>query len=279
MFKTAVKKIPWKPILLFFGFLVLSMFPLITQKPYPPQDTSDVILNLLMASDVPYAALAPIFHIATLLLAGLILWQPGKWGRLMVGYIGVNYLILIVTCGMGNTEKYGFVAMTGALVLYAILGITWLTVAFRNRLQATLREPTILEWGLCLLALLAFWGPYTVVQGAVQPDLNPLLLITSPDYGLMFCFTTPVFLMGLILCYPSVPLFAFRITAINAFIYALFNLSHWFYPERWWMGVLHLPLLLISLYALLYPRIYSTSKDRRVLNGARQPIIESPRGK
>jgi hypothetical protein len=77
--------------------------------------------------------------------------------------------------------------------------------------------------------------------------------------------------MGLILCYPSVPSFAFRITAINGFIYGLFNLSHWFNPDRVWMGALHLPLLLISLYAILYPWIYSSAKVGRAaaVSGAR----------
>lgn len=256
------KKRFWPYLLLFIGFLILSMLPSYAEKPYAPQDTADVILNLLMAADIPYAAFAPIFHIATLLLVGLILWRPGKWGRLLAGYIGVNYLIMIVTCTMGATGKYGFVVMTGSLVMCAILGITWLAASFRNTLQAVFRKPTILEWGLCLLALLAFWGPYSVVKGAVQPSFDLSRLLTSPDYGMMFCFTTPVFLMGLILCYPSVPSFAFRITAINGMIYALFNLSHWFYPERWWMGFLHLPLLLISLYALLYPRIGRPASSR-----------------
>jgi hypothetical protein len=263
MVKAAVRKIPWKSILLFFGFLILSMLPLYAQKPYPPQDTADVILSLLMVADIPYAAFAPFFHLATLLLAGLILWKPGKWGRLLAGYIGVNYLILIVTCAMGTTEKYGFVVMTGALVMYMILGLTWLAAAFRNPPVAAFRKPTLLEWGLLALALLAFWVPYSIVGGAVQPWFNPLLLITSPDYGMTFCLTTPVFLMALILCAPAVPRGALRITAINGFIYALFNLSHWFVPERWWMGFLHLPLLLISLYALLYPWVYSSPKIGR----------------
>ena len=253
MSTTTVKKIPWKPMLLFFGFFILSMLPLITQKPYPPQDTADVILSLLMVADIPYAAFAPFFHLATLLLAGLIVWKPGKWGRLLAGYIGVNYLILIATGAMGTTEKYGFVVMTGALVMYTILGLTWLAAAFRNNFRTAFRKPTILEWGLCLFALLAFWAPYTIVQGTVQPYFNPLLLLTSPDYGMTFCFTTPVFLMLLILCAPAVPRWPLRITAVNGFIYALFNLSHWFVPERWWMGFLHLPLLLISLYAMFYP--------------------------
>jgi hypothetical protein len=254
----------WSSILLFIGFLILSMIPLYTQKPYASRDISNVILNLLMVADAPYRAFAPVFHIATLVLIGLIIWRPEKWGRLMAGYIGVNYLTLIVTCAMGETEKYGFVVMSGALALYAILGMAWLTSAFRNTLQAAFRKPMVLEWGLCLLALMAFWGPYTISQGAIKPSFNLLLLFASLDYGMMFCFTTPVFLIGLILCYPLVPSFAFRITAINGVIYGVLNLSHWFHPERWWMGALHLPLLLISLYALIYPRIYRRSQDSGV---------------
>jgi len=254
----------WGTTLLWFlGFFFLSMLPLYAQKPYAPQDTVDVIRNLLMVSDLPYAAFAPVFHIATLLLAGLILWRPGKYGRLLAGYIGANYLIMIATCTMGATEKYGFVVMTGSLAMCAILGILWLAAAFRNKLHAAFRKPTLLEWGLILLALPAFWGPYSIVGGAVRPLFDPLRLLTSPDYGMMFCFTTPVFLMGLILCYPSVPAFSLRITAINGIIYALFNLSHWFSPDFWWMGFLHLPLTVISLYALLYPWIFAFSENRK----------------
>jgi len=273
----ALKKRFWPLLLLFVGFFLLSMLPLYAQKSYAPQDTSDVILSLLMVADVPYSAFAPVFHIATLVLIGLILLKPGKWGRLMAGYIGVNYLILIVTCTMGVTDRYGFVVMTGCMVMCAIVGIAWLTAAFRNQLHAAFRKPTVWEWVLCPLALLAFWGPYFVIKGSIQPYFNPLLLFTSPDYGMMFCFTTPVFLMGLILCCPSVPAFAFRITAINGVIYGLLNLSHWFFPERRWMGALHLPLLLISLYALVYPWIYKPSKDRTDGNGVQRSVISPSR--
>jgi hypothetical protein len=76
-------------------------------------------------------------------------------------------------------------------------------------------------------------------------------LLTSPDYGLAYCFVTPVFLFLLILAYPHVDEFAFRVTAFNGLLYGLFNLSHWSDPDRIWMGVMHLPLLVTSLTALL----------------------------
>jgi hypothetical protein len=61
---------------------------------------------------------------------------------------------------------------------------------------------------------------------------------------------TPVLLFLLTLFYPRVDLFAFRVTAFNGLIYGLLNLTHWFDPDRVWMGVMHIPLLVISLVAL-----------------------------
>jgi hypothetical protein len=249
------KHIKWKYTLV-YGFLFLvNVLPLITEKPYQPQDTQDVIINLLVVSIVPYQAYGPIFHIATLLIAFAILRKPGRFGRLLAGYIGVNYVIIALAQTMGQTQKYGFVIHLSALVTMLILGITWLVVAFRNELQPTLQKPTILEYGLILLALLAYWGPYTVINGTIRPDFNPLLLLTSPDYGLAFCFTTPVFLLALILIYPNVNQFAYRITAFSGLLYGLFNLTHWFNPDTRWMGFLHLPLLIIALYALILPKL------------------------
>ena len=173
----------------------------------------------------------------------------------MAGYIGVNYFVIAAAQTMGQTEKYGFVIHLSALLTMLILGITWLVVAFRNDVRPAFKKPNLLEYGLIALALLAFWGAYTVTDGTIQPDFNPLLLLTSPDYGLTFCFTTPVFLLGLAFFYPGVNQFAYRVTAFCGLLYGLFNLTHWFNPDTRWMGFLHLPLLIISLYTLILPRL------------------------
>jgi hypothetical protein len=103
---------------------------------------------------------------------------------------------------------------------------------------------------------LALWAPYSEGSAGVVPDFNPLLLLTSPDYGLTFCFTTPMFLFWLIQAYPRVNPVAYRITAFNGLLYGLLNMMHWFNPELRWMGFLHLPLLITSAYALVWPRLY-----------------------
>ena len=244
----------WKYVLLYGFLFLINMLPLITEKPYRSQDTQDVIINLLMVSIEPYKAYGPVFHIATILIIAAILWKVGKMGRLAAGYIGINYFIIAAAQTIGRTQKYGFVIHTGALLTAVLLGITWLVIAFRNDINPTFRKPTLPEYGLVALALLAFWGPYTVTDGTIRPSFNPLLLLTSPDYGLTFCFTTPVFLLGLIF-FSNVNQFAYRVTAFCGLLYGVFNLTHWFHPNTQWMGFLRLPLLIISLYALVLPGI------------------------
>jgi hypothetical protein len=250
----------WLYPVVYLLLFVISMVPLYTEKPYPPQDTQNVIISLMMVAVAPYTAYAPIFHFATLLLVALVFYRPEKLGWLVAGYMGLNYLVIAVTETMGQTQKYGFVVHPGGMIAYLILGITWLIVAAKNDLTPSFKRLTIPEYGLFLLALLAFWSPYRVVNTTIQPRFNPLFLLTSPDYGMTFCLTTPVFLFGLILFYPSVNSFAYRVTAFNGLLYGLFNLTHWFSADRRWMGFLHLPLLIMSVYALILPRISKVPK-------------------
>jgi hypothetical protein len=62
------------------------MLPLYTEKPYPPQETQDLFVNLLIVVTTPYKAYAPIFHVLTILIISLIVWKPAKMGRVLSGY-------------------------------------------------------------------------------------------------------------------------------------------------------------------------------------------------
>lgn len=255
-----VKQRKWLYPVLYASFFIISMLPLYTEKPYAPQETQDVIIKLLMVVTTPYKAYAPIFHVLTLLMVALIAWQPAKMGRVWAGYMGLNYLTISLVQTMGTTRQYGFVLHTGGMVMNGVLGVVWLVVAFRNELQTSFRSISWQHLFLMPLALLAFWAPYVASGNGVRPDFNLLLLLVSPDYGLTFCFTTPIFLFLMILFYPRVNMLAYRITAFNGLLYGAFNLTHWFTPELRWMGFLHLPLLIISIYALILPRLYKTQE-------------------
>ena len=241
----------WLYPVIYVLFFLINAIPLYAEKPFAPQDTQDVIVNLLMVCVNPYKHLAPIFHVGTLLIVVLIAVFQKKMGRILAAYMGLNYLVIAFVQTMGKTEKYGFVIHSGALITCILLGIAWIVVAIRAELETSFENVPLFRYVFLPLALLAFWSPYDV---EVKPCFNPLLLLTSPDYGLTFCFTTPVFLFLLVLFYPKVNFFAYRITAFSGLLYGLFNMTHFFDPNLRWMGVLHLPLLIISLYALILSR-------------------------
>ena len=242
----------WLYPAIYLLFLVINSLPVYAEKPYAPQDTQDVILNLLAVSIDPYTQLGPVSHIATLLILALIGVVGGRMGRILAAYMGLNYLIIGLVQAIGTTEKYGFVVHTGSLITSVLLGIAWIVAAVRGTLKPSYERVPPWRYLLLPLALLAFWAPY---DSDVQPAFDPALLITSPDYGLTFCLTTPVFLFLLILFYPKVDAFAYRITAFNGLLYGLINMTHLLNPQLRWMGILHLPLLVISLCALLLPRV------------------------
>ena len=250
--QTKQKRHQWLYPVAYLLCVIINFLPPFTQKPYAHQDTQDVILNLLMVSIAPYEQFGWVFHIATLLIVALIAVFEEKTGCVLAAYMGVDYLLIAFVQAMGTTQKYGFVIHTGALITSLLLGIAWIVVAVRGTLKPSYKSVPSLRYLLFPLALLVFWSPH---GDDVQPYFNPVLLITSPDYGLTFCFTTPVFLFLLVLFYPKVDAFAYRITAFNGLLYGLLNLTHFFNPRLRWMGVLHLPLLLISLSALILPRV------------------------
>lgn len=244
----------WFYPLIFVGLAIISMLPAYTQIPYDPRSTQDVIISILSVSTSPYHAWGWVFHIAFLLLIVWIGLHRRSSGRVLASYMGINYLIIAAVQTNAFTEKYGFALQTGALISGVLLGILWLFVAVKGTSPAPLTNAPHWRWLLLPLALTVFWSPVRITGTLIQPNFDPLLLLTSPDFGLTYCFATPIFLFLLILFYPNVNYFAFRVTALNGLIYGLLNLTHWFNPNTVWMGVMHLPLLLISVIALLLPR-------------------------
>ena len=55
------------------------------------------------------------------------------------------------------------------------------------------------------------------------------------------------------LYYPSVNLALLRVSSFVGMLFGAVNMLVWFFvmPVGWWMGVLHIPLLTISLYAFI----------------------------
>ena len=241
----------WFYPLVYFLLVVISFLPLSTERPYDPRNTSQVIFEILQWATLPYVAWGWVFHVLTLAVVGLAIWKPEVGGRAVAAYFGLNYWVVAATQTRAQTPTYGYAVHTGALVAEVLLGLLWLWVAWKGRLVLSFKDAPRWRWLLLPFALLVFWSPLRFEGMRVIPDFNPLLLLTSPGYGLAYCFLTPVFLFLLILAWPQVDKFALRVTAFNGLLYGLFNLNHWAVPERMWLGAMHLPLLVMPIVALV----------------------------
>lgn len=240
----------WFYPLLYFLLIIIALLPLYTENPYDSRKTQQVIFEILQSVTMTSVTWGWVFHLLTLAAVGLALWNPQVGGRAVALYFGANYWVVAALQTHAETPTYGFAVHTGALVADLLLGLLWLWVAWRNDLRLDFRAASRWRWLLAPLAVLTFWSPLSIEGGRAAPNFDPMLLLISPDYGLAYCFLTPVLLFLLIMAHPYVNRFALLVTAFNGLLYGLFNLSHWASPDTMWLGVLHLPLLTLSLVAL-----------------------------
>jgi hypothetical protein len=98
--------------------------------------------------------------------------------------------------------------------------------------------------------LLAFWYPLN--PRTLMPDFNPLYLVAGPA-GLVFCLMTPLYLSILILMHPRVNIVTMRVTGLAGALIGFWNVVNFLmYPAvRWWNGVLHILLVVISGYVFI----------------------------
>ena len=100
---------------------------------------------------------------------------------------------------------------------------------------------------MIIFALFAYLCPFT---SHGEMDWNLLHFFTR-NTATAFCLTTPLFLTILTLNLPKVNIVTYRITAIIGVIIGLYNMMNFLNPHTVFLGVVHVPLLTISLYCTI----------------------------
>lgn len=174
-------------------------------------------------------------------------------GRLAAAFFGILFFFLAFSNHIALTENYGWVIITGNLVLISMVGVFWLHEALTPQNMYVFERRPLWRYWLLPFALLAFWSPITP---DLHPDFNPLLLLTS-SFGVMYCTTTPVVTAILTLIYPRVNKTLLGVTSFVGFLIGLFNAIALFMMPGYtlWNFILHTPLIFISGYGLILPRI------------------------
>lgn len=238
----------------FFLLFILLIFvvPPYASKGYKfPEEWGAVTLkaigNSILWSLLPWN---PLFKATLIVLVASVILIPKKVMRIFNIYVAVMYALNAVG-SIGITKKYGVAICTINLLFFAVIAVLWAWEAYALRNDFTQTKQPIWKYWVVPLAFLAFWYPINLKTG--RPDFNPIYLITSPG-GLAFCLVTPVYIGLLTIYFPKVNIVVLRVTSLVGVFIGLANviLDFVIKPSTgWWNGVLHLPLLTISLYGLL----------------------------
>jgi hypothetical protein len=246
-----------KTLLILVVLLICSFIPVFATSPFPQQNSSLVIKEVLMKTSVAYLWLSPIVHVATVVLLIAMYLYGSRVGRIVDAFFAILFLFIAFSNHIAVTETYGLAVVTGNLIPIFIVGLLWIWEVYKPQNNYVFERLPAWRYWVLPFAFLAFWSP---IDAQLNPDFNPLLLLNS-SFGVMFCPTTPVIIALLTLIYPRVNTIVLRATSFVGLIVGLFNLMSYFIMPGYtlWNLVLHTPLIFISLYGLLIPTLAKTN--------------------
>jgi len=246
-----------KTLLILVVLLICSFIPVFATSPFPQQDSSLVIKEVLMKTSVAYLWLSPIVHVATVVLLIAMYLYGSRVGRTVDAFFAILFLFIAFSNHIAVTETYGLAVVAGNLIPILIVGLLWIWEVYRPQNNYVFERLPAWRYWVLPFAFLAFWSP---IDAQLNPDFNPLLLLNS-SFGVMYCPTTPVIIALLTLIYPRVNTIVLRATSFVGLIVGLFNLMSYFIMPGYtlWNLVLHTPLIFISLYGLLIPTLAKTN--------------------
>jgi hypothetical protein len=238
-----------KTLLILLVLLVCTFLPTLAAVPFAQQDSTLVIRDVFMQTSISYLWLSPAIHVITILLIVALYRYGSRIGRVADVFFGILFLFFAFGNHIAVTENYGLVVLTGNLVPILIVGLLWMWEACKPLNEYVFQRLPAWRYWVLPFVFLAFWSP---INAELNPDFNPLLLLTS-SFGVMYCFTTPLIVAILTLIYPRVNVFLLRITSFVGLLIGLFNAMSFFMMPGYtlWNLILHTPLILISAYGLL----------------------------
>ena len=235
--------------------LVLIMFcPLITEQKYNSQYTTDVIASVLEHPYINNIGICLIIaKIILLVICLLPLLMKEKSCKYILGYYGVILLFVGLFQNMSNTE-YGFTFIIGNMIVQYIVSICCFNDVIKSKSKISKEDLNKKALWIIPLMILAFLMPYIIENNKIIPSISTIF---TNEAGVTYCMITPVIIGMLILFSKNIDKATINIISFVGLSFGIFNMMTWFgfNIKDWWMGILHLPLLIISIYGLRISKI------------------------
>lgn len=203
-----------------------------------------------------------LFQSLSLAMVVLLIVLRNKAGRIFNIYVAASYTAFAFIQNMAVTEKYGFSVVTINVLMFLFVACVWIGETLRPENDYSFAGFKWKYGWMILFSLIAWLCPFTPGEGGtgVGVDFNPLHFFER-DSATAFCLMTPVFLTIMTLNLPRVNIVTYRITAIIGVVIGLYNMLAFLNPYTVFLGVAHIPLLTVSIYAA----ILSYTTDRAAI--------------
>jgi hypothetical protein len=235
----------------FYAILFLSqlLIPPIATKNFDISKWGEIIrvslgrsiINSLFAYNIYFQLIAIIMLICLFIFKNRI-------KKIFNVYVILSYILFAFGQNIAITESYGLSVITINVIMFLLVAYVWLIELIDGKNDYSFSN---LHWKyswMILFALFAFWCP--INSASLQIDFHPKYFLIN-NSSLALCLMTPVFLTIMTLNLPNVNFTTYRITAVIGLIIGVYNMFNFSNPSLIWIGVLHIPLLLISLYAFI----------------------------
>lgn len=249
--------IRWEQVTRKWWFFVVLIFIQILVPPYASKGvgwenigelTGHILQNSIMFS---FTKLFPVFQVIPIALIISIIFFRNRMTRIFSIYAAFSYLLFAVVQNISITEEYGFAVLTLNVIMFVFVAAFWFWEAVVGMNDFSVQPRPLWKYWVVPFAFFTFWFPQNPVT--FDPDFNLLYLFTSGS-GLTFCMMTPVYLAVLTIIHPRVNLVTLRVTSLIGLIIGFYNMLVNFVFEPgllWWSGVLHIPLVVLSVYGLV----------------------------
>ena len=250
---------------LYLLLLLLFFIPSQASRDFDPRESMDLIGQVL-SNPLIYAfpLLMPIAKLIPAVLIGGVMIFGNRMRRAFNVYVALLYIALAIFQTTAVTDRYGLVVITGNLALVLVVGLLWVWEVIVERHNFAPRRRRLWKWWVAPVAAVALLAP--VDASTMTPDFSPVRLLSN-EAGLTCCMMTPVVLAVLTLFHPTVNLAVLRVSSFMGMLLGAVNMIVWFFvePWGWWMGVMHIPLVVISVYGFVLGQLGAGEASPRCL--------------
>jgi hypothetical protein len=217
-----------------------------------PELIAEVLKNPTIVQIPTLLPLAKLLLLSVLLVA---FWSATASARIALAGYAVALVGVGVVQNMGHTPTYGFAWLPGnSLIILVVAARCAWDLARRETGPGPRRLVRGRLWVLAPM-LLAFLMPYAVdVNGDVRPSFGPEVL--TNEAAVTYCMITPVVIGALVLYARPISAPTLSLISFAGLYFGILNLVIWWalQPQNWWMGVLHLPLVVLAVTGLTISR-------------------------